>query len=126
MELANGPKNTKEELLFGGGFQKGKKEALLGKNLQLKESRTSADIADSRDTIHNNQKSEYYSDSESEYDTDSDDSNSEYETDSDDESDTEYRGPNSDDEDDGEYYDYEGGSPIEALNNDELEHKDKE
>ena len=92
VELAKGPKNSKEELLFGGGFQKGtKKEALLGKNLQLKESRTSADLADSRDTIHNNQKSEYYSeyDSESEYDTDSDDSNSEYDTDSDEESDTE-------------------------------------
>merc|ERR1712082_412482 len=108
VELARGPKNSKEELLFGGGFQKGtQKEALLGKNLQLKES-----SADSRDTIHNNQKSEYYSeyDSESEYDTDSDDSNSEYDTDSDEESDTEC-GPKSDktseflyDEDEGEYY----------------------
>ena len=49
VELAKGPKNSKEELLFGGGFQKGtKKKALLGKNLQLEESRTSAD---SKDTI---------------------------------------------------------------------------
>ena len=146
VELAKGPKNSKEELLFGGGFQKGtKKEALLGKNLQLKESRTSADLADSRDTIHNNQKSEYYSeyDSESEYDTDSDDSDAEYDTDSDEESDTESSGPKSDetseflyDEDGGEYYaepyrecglcltpfiQYgemycNGGCPIEALN----------
>ena len=79
-ELAKGPKNSKEELLFNGGFQEStKKKALLGKNLKdkgLEESRISAD-----NTIHNNQTSE---------------SDSEYDSDSDEESNTESSGPESD------------------------------
>merc|ERR1712030_254885 len=143
-KVNSGPKNSKEELLFGGGFQKGtKKEAQLGKNLQLKEFRTSND---SKDTIHNNQESEYYdsdsdsnSDSDTEYDTDSEESDSSPESDETSEFqddgdilDNEYYG-----EDYGEYHAPEpyrecvicltpfiqygemycnGGCPIEALN----------